>query len=212
MEDRYFIEWDKDDLDTLRIMKVDVLALGMLTCIRKAFDLIHAHAAAREQTAPWPPCRKNDPDVYDMLCKADAIGVFQVESRAQMNMLPRLQPRKFYDLVVEVAIVRPGPIQGGMVHPYLKRRKPICAKTRICLRLSHARSRTRPGRTAAMSWTRPWACRCSRNRRCGWPSSPPNSRPNEANGLRRAMATFRHVGTIDNFEQKFIDGMIGARL
>ena len=121
MEDRSFIEWDKDDLDTLAIMKVDVLALGMLTCIRKAFELIHAHArAAKKLTLATVP--QKDPPVYDMLCRADAIGVFQVESRAQMNMLPRLKPREFYDLVVEVAIVRPGPIQGGMVHPYLKRR------------------------------------------------------------------------------------------
>ena len=123
MDDRYFIEWDKDDLDTLAIMKVDVLALGMLTCIRKAFDLIHAHAqSGREPKLLLATVPQKDPAVYDMLCKADAIGVFQVESRAQMNMLPRLRPRKFYDLVVEVAIVRPGPIQGGMVHPYLKRR------------------------------------------------------------------------------------------
>ena len=107
-------------------MKVDVLALGMLTCIRKAFDLIHAHAqSGRDKKLALATVPQKDPAVYDMLCEADAIGVFQVESRAQMNMLPRLRPRKFYDLVVEVAIVRPGPIQGGMVHPYLKRRKPI---------------------------------------------------------------------------------------
>ena len=122
MEDRYFIEWDKDDLDTMGLMKVDVLALGMLTCIRKAFDLVAAHEHKRFDLATVP---REDPAVYDMLCKADAIGVFQVESRAQMNMLPRLKPRKFYDLVVEVAIVRPGPIQGNMVHPYLKRRSGI---------------------------------------------------------------------------------------
>ena len=120
MEDRYFIEWDKDDLDTLGIMKVDVLALGMLTCIRKAFDLIAAHDGGGRFDAGTVP--REDPAVYDMLCKADAIGVFQVESRAQMNMLPRLRPREFYDLVIEVAIVRPGPIQGDMVHPYLRRR------------------------------------------------------------------------------------------
>src|SRR6185503_578527 len=105
MDDRYFIEWDKDDLDTLGIMKVDVLALGMLTCIRKAFDLIHAHAeSGREAKLLLATVPQKDPAVYDMLCQADAIGVFQVESRAQMNMLPRLRPREFYDLVVEVAI------------------------------------------------------------------------------------------------------------
>ena len=124
MEDRISSNGTRTISTRLAIMKVDVLALGMLTCIRKAFDLIHVHAlAAREPEADcWRRCRKEDPAVYDMLCEADAIGVFQVESRAQMNMLPRLRPREFYDLVVEVAIVRPGPIQGGMVHPYLKRR------------------------------------------------------------------------------------------
>ncbi|MGB5559512.1 MAG: PHP domain-containing protein, partial [Paracoccaceae bacterium] len=119
MPDRSFIEWDKDDIDELGILKVDVLALGMLTCIRKAFDLIKAHHGPRFDLATVP---KEDPAVYDMLCKGDSVGVFQVESRAQMNMLPRLKPREFYDLVIEVAIVRPGPIQGDMVHPYLRRR------------------------------------------------------------------------------------------
>jgi error-prone DNA polymerase len=114
MKDRYFIEWDKDDIDVLRMMKVDVLGLGMLTCIRKAFDLIALHERKVYTLATVP---REVPAVYDMLCKADAIGVFQVESRAQMNMLPRLAPRKFYDLVIEVAIVRPGPVQGDMVHP-----------------------------------------------------------------------------------------------
>ncbi|HUL07891.1 MAG TPA: PHP domain-containing protein, partial [Candidatus Acidoferrum sp.] len=114
MEDRTFIEWDKDDLDALGLLKVDVLGLGMLTCIRKAFALIAAHYG-KEVTLGTVP--RDDPHVYDMLCRADSIGVFQVESRAQMNMLPRLKPRTFYDLVIEVAIVRPGPIQGDMVHP-----------------------------------------------------------------------------------------------
>src|SRR5262249_36132380 len=109
MDDRYFIEWDKDDLDTLAIMKVDVLALGMLTCIRKAFQLIDACSYGRAKPLELATVPKDDPLVYDMLCAADTIGVFQVESRAQMNMLPRLRPRDFYDLVVEVALVRPGP-------------------------------------------------------------------------------------------------------
>ncbi|WP_309666480.1 PHP domain-containing protein, partial [Tabrizicola sp.] len=122
MPERSFIEWDKDDIDELRILKVDVLALGMLTCIRKAFDLIDAHHGQRFDLATVP---KEDPAVYDMLCKGDSLGTFQVESRAQMNMLPRLKPRTFYDLVIEVAIVRPGPIQGDMVHPYLRRRNGI---------------------------------------------------------------------------------------
>ena len=119
MEGRTVICWDKDDIDSLGILKVDVLSLGMLTCIRKAFDLIGQHHQTSYTLATLPP---EDPVVYDMLCKADSIGVFQVESRAQMNFLPRMRPRNFYDLVIEVAIIRPGPIQGDMVHPYIRRR------------------------------------------------------------------------------------------
>ena len=119
MADRTVIEWDKDDLDELGILKVDCLCLGMLTAIRKCFDLVREHHG-RELTLATIPA--DDPAVYDMICRADTIGVFQIESRAQMTMLPRLKPRKFYDLVIEVAIVRPGPIQGNMVHPYLRRR------------------------------------------------------------------------------------------
>ena len=119
MDERTFIEWDKDDLEALGLLKVDVLGLGMLSCIRRAFDLLRLHHNRSETLASVP---REDPRVYDMLCKADSLGVFQVESRAQMNMLPRLKPRKYYDLVIEVAIVRPGPIQGDMVHPYLRRR------------------------------------------------------------------------------------------
>ncbi|MCW5698874.1 MAG: error-prone DNA polymerase, partial [Rhodospirillales bacterium] len=120
MEERTVIEWDKDDLDALGILKIDLLGLGMLTCIRKAFDLIEHHHGRRFTLATLPA---EDDAVYDMLCRADTVGVFQVESRAQMSMLPRLRPRNFYDLVIEVAIVRPGPIQGDMVHPYLRRRQ-----------------------------------------------------------------------------------------
>ncbi len=124
MKDRSFIEWDKDDIDEVGLMKVDVLSLGMLTCIRKALDLIHQHKpqlyGGEKLTLANLP--REDKRVYDMLCTGDSLGVFQVESRAQMNMLPRLKPREFYDLVIEVAIVRPGPIQGDMVHPYLRRR------------------------------------------------------------------------------------------
>ncbi|MGH6782416.1 MAG: error-prone DNA polymerase, partial [Sphingomonadaceae bacterium] len=119
MADRTFIEWDKDDIDALGLMKVDVLALGMLTCIRKSFDLMRAHGLGDHDLESVP---KEDEATYDMLCKGDSIGVFQVESRAQINMLPRLKPRIFYDLVIQVAIVRPGPIEGDMVHPYLRRR------------------------------------------------------------------------------------------
>ena len=119
MDDRTFIEWDKDDIDTLRLMKVDVLALGMLSCLRRGLDLLQRHYGHEYSLATLPP---DDGAVYEMLSRADSVGVFQVESRAQMSMLPRLKPQCFYDLVIEVAIVRPGPIQGDMVHPYLRRR------------------------------------------------------------------------------------------
>ena len=125
MDDRTFIEWDKDDIDTLGLMKVDVLALGMLSCLRRGLDLLKQHYGKR--LFAGDACRRTDdaPAVYDMLSRADSVGVFQVESRAQMSMLPRLKPQCFYDLVIEVAIVRPGPIQGDMVHPYLRRRDGI---------------------------------------------------------------------------------------
>ena len=121
MEDRKVIEWDKDDLDVLKIFKVDVLGLGMLSCLRRGFDLIRNITAMRSFS--FEHSREEEHAVYDMLSRADFIGVFQVESRAQMSMLPRLRPEKFYDLVIEVAIVRPGPIQGDMVHPYLRRKE-----------------------------------------------------------------------------------------
>ena len=122
MDDRTFIEWDKDDIDTLGLMKVDVLALGMLSCLRRGLDLLRQHYGKDYSLATLP---QDDPAVYEMLSRADSVGVFQVESRAQMSMLPRLKPQGFYDLVIEVAIVRPGPIQGDMVHPYLRRRDGI---------------------------------------------------------------------------------------
>ena len=116
MPGRTVVQWDKDDLDALGILKVDVLALGMLTAVRKCFALVEAHYGRAVTLATVPP---EDPTVYDMICAADTVGVFQVESRGQMSMLPRLRPKCYYDLVIEVAIVRPGPIQGQMVHPYL---------------------------------------------------------------------------------------------
>ncbi len=174
MKDRTFIEWDKDDIDEVGLMKVDVLSLGMLTCIRKAFDLIHQHKPEKYdgEKLTLATVEREDKAVYDMLCKGDSLGVFQVESRAQMNMLPRLKPRAFYDLVIEVAIVRPGPIQGDMVHPYLKRRsgqEPISLPRR-------RRSMGHPTNCSRYS-TRPKACRCFRNRRCVSPLKRPNSRP-----------------------------------
>ena len=118
MQERSIIEWDKDDLEALGLLKVDVLALGMLSCIRRGFDLMQLYYHKALTLASVPP---EDGATYDMLCRGESVGVFQVESRAQMAMLPRLQPRCFHDLVVQVAIVRPGPIQGDMVHPYLRR-------------------------------------------------------------------------------------------
>ena len=184
MDDRTFIEWDKDDVDALHMMKVDVLALGMLTCIRKCFDLIEQHKGERWELAT---VTQDDEKVYDMLCRGESLGVFQVESRAQMNMLPRLKPRTFYDLVIEVAIVRPGPIQGDMVHPYLRRRNGSRKRFIRRRRPSTAR-RTNSTRCC----TRRSACRCSRNRRCGSRSRRQNSRrkkPTDCAGRWRPFAT-----------------------
>ena len=161
MEDRTVIEWDKDDLDELGILKVDCLCLGMLTAIHKCFDLVREHHGRELTLATIPP---DDPAVYDMICRADTIGVFQIESRAQMSMLPRLRPRCFYDLVIEVAIVRPGPIQGNMVHPYL-----AAADGRGGGDVSQRRD-PRGARTKRS------ACRFFRSRRCGWPWWRPASR------------------------------------
>jgi len=203
MDDRYFIEWDMDDLDTLEIMKVDVLALGMLTCIRKAFDLIHAHAeSGREKKLLLATVPQKDPAVYDMLCRADAIGVFQVESRAQMNMLPRLRPREFYDLVVEVAIVRPGPIQGGMVHPYLKRR---ANPSLIKFPAPHPDHGPPNELYELLKKTKGVPLFQEQAMRLAIVAAKFSA--DEANGLRRAMATFRHLGTIGTFQEKFIGRM-----
>ncbi len=200
MADRSFIEWDKDDIDELGIMKVDVLALGMLTCIRKAFDLIDAHYGQRYTLASVP---REVPEVYDMLCKADSIGVFQIESRAQMSMLPRLKPRTFYDLVIEVAIVRPGPIQGDMVHPYLRRRS---GKEKVEFPSPHP------------DHGPPDELKNILNRTMGVPIFQEQAMkiaidaarftPEEANELRKAMATFRSRGTIERLESKMVSRMI----
>ncbi len=199
MDDRTFIEWDKDDIDALKLMKVDVLALGMLTCIRKAFDLLYRHGGPRLGLRDFPP---EDPVVYDMLCEGDSVGVFQVESRAQINMLPRLRPREMYDLVIEVAIVRPGPIQGNMVHPYLKRRN----KEEDVTFPSPAPEHGHPDELYMVL-----------NKTLGVPLFQEQAMKlamvaakftsEEANGLRRAMATFRNVGTIHLFEEKMVEGM-----
>ncbi|WP_291858293.1 error-prone DNA polymerase [Bradyrhizobium sp.] len=200
MDDRTFIEWDKDDVDALNMMKVDVLALGMLTCIRKCFDLIADHKGKRYELATVP---QDVAEVYDMLCRGESLGVFQVESRAQMNMLPRLKPRVFYDLVIEVAIVRPGPIQGDMVHPYLRRRNgqekvsypspsPDHGDKDELRRVLH--------KTLGVPLFQEQAMRIA--------IEAAKFTSEEANGLRRAMATFRNVGTIGKFESKMVSNMI----
>ncbi|MFP4004997.1 MAG: error-prone DNA polymerase, partial [Alphaproteobacteria bacterium] len=200
MEDRTFVEWDKDDLDALGILKVDVLGLGMLTCIRKGFELLERHYGRRLTLATVPG---EDPSVYDMLCKADSLGVFQVESRAQMNMLPRLRPRNFYDLVIEVAIIRPGPIQGDMVHPYLRRRNgeekidfpspaPEHGPPDELKRILH--------KTMGVPLFQEQAMRIA--------IDAAQFTPDEANRLRHAMATFRRRGTIDRMRGMFIERMV----
>jgi error-prone DNA polymerase len=200
MKDRTFIEWDKDDIDALGIMKVDILALGMLTCIRKGFDLIALHGGPRYELASVP---SEDTDTYDMLCRADSVGVFQVESRAQMNMLPRLKPRSFYDLVIEVAIVRPGPIQGDMVHPYLRRRNGLEPVVFPSPSPDHGPADELEqilGRTRGVPLFQEQAMQIA--------IDAAKFTPDEANGLRRAMATFRKVGTIQHYEEKMVNGMV----
>jgi error-prone DNA polymerase len=199
MADRTFIEWDKDDIDTLRMMKVDVLALGMLTCIRKCFDLIAQHKGEQWDLATVP---REAPAVYDMLCRGESLGVFQVESRAQMNMLPRLRPRTFYDLVIEVAIVRPGPIQGNMVHPYLKRRRMKPEEIDYPYPKGGDPNELRDvlHKTLGVPLFQEQAMRIA--------MVAADFTPEEANGLRRAMATFRNVGTMPKFETRMVGKMI----
>ncbi len=199
MAERTFIEWDKDDIDALGLMKVDVLALGMLTCIRKAFDLIRDAGGPDYELDSVPP---EQADVYDMLCKGDSIGVFQVESRAQINMLPRLKPRELYDLVVQVAIVRPGPIQGDMVHPYLRRRSGLEEAEFPAPHPDHGppdELRRLLGKTYGVPLFQEQAMKLA--------IVAAKFTGSEANQLRRAMATFRHVGGMDNFRAKLVGGM-----
>ena len=192
MAERTVIEWDKDDLDSLGILKVDVLGLGMLTCVRKAFDLIARHHGREISLATVPA---EDPAVYDMLCQADSVGVFQVESRAQMSMLPRLKPRDFYDLVIEVAIVRPGPIQGDMVHPYLRRRSGEETVDYPSPELEQVL-----GKTLGVPLFQEQAMRIA--------IVAAGFTPAESDALRQAMATFRRHGEIHGFREKLIDGMV----
>lgn len=196
MDDRTFVEWDKDDLDTLGILKVDVLGLGMLSCIRKAFDLMERHypeaAPPGKRLATIP---SEDPAVYRMLSRADSLGVFQVESRAQMSMLPRLRPATFYDLVIEVAIVRPGPIQGDMVHPYLRRRE---NKERVNYPSKELEAVLK--KTLGVPLFQEQAMKIA--------IVAGGFTPGEADNLRRAMATFKRTGTIGSFRDKMIKGMV----
>jgi error-prone DNA polymerase len=192
MDDRTFVEWDKDDLDALGILKIDVLGLGMLSCVRKALDLVERYYGERQTLATIPP---EDPAVYRMLCRADSLGVFQVESRAQMTMLPRLKPDNFYDLVIEVAIVRPGPIQGDMVHPYLRRRRRQEPVTYPSKELEAVLSKT-----LGVPLFQEQAMKIA--------IVAAGFTPSEADRLRRAMATFKRVGTIGTFQRKMIDGML----
>ncbi|QEW23038.1 Error-prone DNA polymerase [Marinibacterium anthonyi] len=191
MEDRTVICWDKDDIDTLGILKVDVLSLGMLTCIRKAFDLIERHHKTAHTLATLPP---EDPRVYDMLCRADSIGVFQVESRAQMNFLPRMKPRNFYDLVIEVAIIRPGPIQGDMVHPYIRRRngeEPVSFPSDELGAVL--------GKTLGVPLFQEQAMQIA--------IVGAGFTPDQADRLRRSLATFKKHGSVSEFRALFLKGM-----
>jgi error-prone DNA polymerase len=196
MPERTVIEWDKDDLDTLGILKVDCLSLGMLTAIRKCFDLVARHHGRALTLATVPA---EDPVTYDMICRADTIGVFQIESRAQMSMLPRLLPRCFYDLVIEVAIVRPGPIQGGMVHPFLRRRngqEPVVYPNPVVEQVL--------GKTLGVPLFQEQVMRLA--------VVAAGFTPGEADQLRRAMGAWRRPGLIEQFRQKLRDGMLARGL
>jgi len=192
MDNRTIIEWDKDDINALGLLKVDILALGMLTCIRKAFALLADHRGQNLTLANTPA---EDSRVYDMLCRADAIGVFQVESRAQLNFLPRMRPRAFYDLVCEVAIVRPGPIQGGMVHPFINRRmgrEPVEDLGPAMMEVL--------GRTYGVPLFQEQAMQIA--------VVAAGFTPAEADRLRRSLATFKRMGTIGSFRDRFVGGML----
>jgi len=191
MADRTVICWDKDDIDALGILKVDVLALGMLTCIRKAFDLLHQHRGQRHTLATLPP---EDPKVYAMLARADSLGVFQVESRAQMNFLPRMRPRTFYDLVIQVAIIRPGPIQGDMVHPFIRRRN---GEEEVRFPSDEL------GRVLAKTLGVP----LFQEQAMQIAIIGAGFTPDEADRLRRALATFKKHGNVSEFRNRFLKGM-----
>ena len=191
MEGRTVICWDKDDIDMLGILKVDVLSLGMLTCIRKAFDLLQMHHQQSHTLATLPP---EDPRVYDMLCAADSIGVFQVESRAQMNFLPRMRPRNFYDLVIEVAIIRPGPIQGDMVHPYIRRRN---GEEEVSF----------PSDELGQVLQKTLGVPLFQEQAMQIAIVGAGFTPDQADRLRRSLATFKKHGSVSEFRTLFMRGM-----
>lgn len=205
MEERTFVEWDKDDIDEIGLMKVDVLALGMLSCLRRGLDLLRNHYGEEMTLATIPPDGTEDAErVYEMLGRADSVGVFQVESRAQMSMLPRLKPECFYDLVIEVAIVRPGPIQGDMVHPYLTRRDRVKrgeVLTYPSPKPPHDKDELKEvlKRTLGVPLFQEQAMQIA--------ITAAGFSPGDADGLRRAMATFRHNGTVHLYRTPFIEGM-----
>ncbi len=199
MDERRMVEWDKDDLDAVGLLKVDVLALGMLSCIRRAFDLLERHYPEvhdkHERPYTLATLPEEQSEVYSMICRADTLGVFQIESRAQMSMLPRLRPEEFYDLVIEVAIVRPGPIQGDMVHPYLRRRmgkEKVDYPSPVLETILH--------KTRGVPLFQEQAMKIAIEA-AGFP-------PGKADQLRRSMATFRRNGTIDGHRRDFIEGMV----
>ena len=192
MEDRTIIPWDKDDIDTLKILKIDILALGMLSCLRKAFDLMDSHLHQRFDLATLPP---EDPETYRMLCRADSLGVFQVESRAQMNFLPRMKPKCFYDLVIQVAIIRPGPIQGDMVHPFLRRRNGQEVVSFPSDELGKVLSKT-----LGVPLFQEQAMQIA--------IVGAGFSPDEADRLRRSLATFKKHGSVSEFSDRFIGGML----
>lgn len=200
MQDRTFIEWDKDDVDALGLMKVDVLALGMLTCIRKALDLLRDHEGIDWGLADVP---NRDGETYAMLCKGDSIGVFQVESRAQISMLPRLRPKEFYDLVIQVAIVRPGPIQGNMVHPYLRRRSGAEEVKYPSPAPEHG-----PANELHEVLNKTKGVPLFQEQAMQLAMVAAKFTDIEANKLRQAMATFRNVGTINQFETMMVERMV----
>ncbi|MAG92889.1 MAG: error-prone DNA polymerase, partial [Planctomycetaceae bacterium] len=192
MPERTVIQWDKDDLDALGILKVDCLALGMLTAIHKCFDLIRRHTGSDYTLATVPT---EDPAVYDMVSRADTVGIFQIESRAQMSMLPRLRPQCFYDLVIEVAIVRPGPIQGNMVHPYLRRR-------------NGEELVEYPGEAVREVLQKTLGVPIFQEQAMRLAVVAAGFTPGEADQLRRAMGAWRKRGIIDRFQNKLTDGML----